>query len=46
MPQGTTIFVCTTCQRSDVVRGPDEVRSGEALFARSQPLATLIASRA
>jgi predicted metal-binding protein len=33
MPQGTTIFVCTTCQRSDVVRKGDEPRSGEILLA-------------
>jgi predicted metal-binding protein len=33
MASATTIFVCTTCQRSDVARTEDELRSGEILHA-------------
>jgi predicted metal-binding protein len=33
---GTTIFICATCQRSDVVRGADEARSGETLLSLLQ----------
>jgi predicted metal-binding protein len=29
----TVLFVCTSCQRADVARGPDEPRSGERLLA-------------
>jgi predicted metal-binding protein len=36
MPEGTTIFVCMTCQRSDVTRGVDEPRSGEILLSLLQ----------
>jgi predicted metal-binding protein len=36
MAAGTTIFVCTTCQRSDIIREANAQRSGEALLALLQ----------